>query len=454
MRPVHDRPNIIIICADDLGYGDLGCYSGNKHSSTPAIDRLASEGVRFTDFYSPSPVCTGGAAAIMTGCYPRRIGLANGITGWSLFPGDPIGINPAETTLASCLQSRGYATQLIGKWHLGDQPDFLPTRNGFNHWYGIPYSNDMGISKGREHYPPLPLMRDEEVIQQQPDQAALCERYIEESIRFIRNHHNSPFYLHLAHVHPHLPLLTPRNLPGMQNETPAPYQAALTALDWSVAMLSRTLSELELDRNTLIIFTSDHGSTGKYGAGNAPLRGTKGTVLEGGVRVPVIFRWHGIINSGTTCRACATTMDILPTCTKLAGGAIPTGHIIDGHDIRPLMMGELGAESPYDAIFFYRRNDLAAMRSGKWKLHLDSGGLFDLENDPSESSNVASTHMELIRELEGRAERCRSDIGDTATGTEGANCRACGRVNRPEPLTRLDPTYPYFVPVYPTPFEQ
>ena len=444
MRAVHDRPNLIIICADDLGYGDVGCFNAQTPSVTPAIDQLAAEGVRFTDFYSPSPVCTGAAAALMTGCYPRRIGLSSGVTGWSLFPGDPIGLSPAESTLASILQSRGYATQLVGKWHLGDQPDFLPTRSGFNHWYGLPYSNDMGIQKQREHYPPLPLMRDERVIQQQPDQTSLCERYVEESIRFMRDNRDTPFYLHLAHLHPHLPLLPPLR------EGLTPYQAALAALDWSVAMLLRALGELELEQNTMVVFTSDHGSPAKFGGSNAPLRGTKGTVWDGGVRVPVIFRWPGIVASGTACRECATTMDILPTFARLAGSATPDGHIVDGRDIWPLIMGELGASSPHDAIFFYRRNDLAALRAGKWKYHLDSGGLYDMEKDPGEQHNVAATHAELIRELEGRAERCRSDIGDASTGAPGANCRPCGRVADPTPLTRNDPTYPYFTPIYPS----
>ncbi len=447
MRPPEDRPNVILINCDDLGYGDLGCY-GSTVNETPHLDRLAAEGVRFTDFYQAAPVCSPSRAAMMTGCYPSRVGLAtNEHGGWVLFPGNAVGLNPEETTIADLLKQQGYSTAMVGKWHLGDQPEFLPRRHGFDSYYGLPYSNDMGIMEWREGYPPLPLLSDEEVIQEQPDQASLTERYVEQCVRFMRANRDRPFFLYFAHMYVHLPLYAPKRFLA-QSENGA-YGAAVECIDWSTGVLLHELRRLGLGENTLVIFTSDNGSRARDGGGsNAPLRGTKGTTWEGGQRLPCIVRWPGVVPAGGTCGEITTAMDFLPTLARLAGAEPPTDCIIDGHDIRPLVMCEDGAESPYDAFFYYLRDELEAVRSGRWKLHLKTGKLYDLEADVGEQNDVAADHADVVKALEARAEECRRDIGDGVTETRGRNCRPAGRVDDPRPLTEFDPDNPYMVAMY------
>ncbi|MFO7957544.1 MAG: sulfatase [Candidatus Brocadiia bacterium] len=447
MRPPQDRPNILLINCDDLGYGDLGCY-GSPVNKTPHLDRLASEGVRFTDFYQAAPVCSPSRAAMMTGCYPRRVGLAtNEHGGWVLFPGNAVGLNPDEVTTADLLKGRGYGTGIVGKWHLGDQPEFLPTRHGFDTYYGLPYSNDMGIMEWRPDYPPLPLVSDEEVIQEQPDQASLTERYVEECVRFMRENRDRPFFLYFAHMYVHLPLYAPKRF--LEQSENGAYGAAVECIDWSTGVLLHELRRLGLEENTLVIFTSDNGSRARdEGGSNAPLRGTKGTTWEGGQRLPCIMRWPGVIPAGSTCRELTTAMDLLPTLARLGGAEPPADRIIDGHDIWPLAVGEEGAESPYDAFFYYLSDDLEAVRSGRWKLHLKTGELYDLEADVGEQNDVASEHPDVIEKLEVKAEECRRDIGDGVTGDEGENCRPPGRVEDPVPLTEFDPENPYMVAMY------
>jgi len=457
---MQKAPNIILINADDLGYGDLGCY-GSTLNRTPALDQLAAEGMRFTDFYMASSVCSPSRGAMLTGCYPRRIGFGSFEGRWVLFPGQGVGLAPTERTMADVLRGAGYATAHIGKWHCGDQPPFLPTRHGFDTYYGLPYSNDMGRQIGRDdRYPPLPLLRNEEVIQEQPDQAGLTERYTEEAVRFIRSNHQRPFFLYLAHLYVHRPLIVPRRFEkASQNGA---YGAAVECMDWSVAVLMHEIRRLGLEESTLFLFTSDNGSRGRDGGSNAPLRGGKGTTWEGGFRVPLIARWKGHIPAGAVCREVVTAMDFLPTFARLAGTEPPTDRHIDGHDIRPILFGVRGATSPTNAFFYYMSDRLEAVRSGPWKLFVSrfdrKAGisnpvreLYQLNEDIGETTNVADQHPDVVEMLLRRVDVCRRDIGDEVTGIPGFNCRPIGRVFDPQPLTRFDPSHPYIEAMYDTP---
>ena len=291
-------------------------------------------------------------------------------------PDKPYGLGPQEVTIAQLLQQAGYATKLVGKWHCGDQPEFLPTRFGFDSYYGLPFSNDMAmIDMGRpdEQYynPPLPLVRDEEVIQEQPDQRALTERYVEESVRFIRENRDRPFFLYFAHMYVHRPRYVPKH--SLSESQNGAYGAAVEQIDWSVAVLFDELRRWGLDEDTLVIFTSDNGASitnMDKGGSNGPLRGGKGTTWEGGQRLPCIMRWPDRIPAGAVCTEVATSMDFYPTFAALAGVPIPQDRTIDGKDIRPLVFAEEGATSPHDAFYYYYMDDLEAVRSGKWKLHV------------------------------------------------------------------------------------
>lgn len=445
------KPNIIVINCDDLGYGDLACY-GSPVNKTPALDRMAKEGIRFTDFYMASPVCSPSRGAMLTGCYPPRIGFGSFDGKWVLFPGMPIGLNPSETTTATLLKEAGYATKIVGKWHCGDQPEFLPTRHGFDSYYGIPYSNDMGRQKEDDVYPPLPLLRDEEVIQAQPDQRGITERYVEESVRFIRENKEKPFFLYFAHMHVHLPHYPPaRFVAESENGV---YGAAVAAIDWAADVLFDELQSLGLDDNTLVIFTSDNGSRARdEGGSNAPLRSTKGTTWEGGQRVPCIMRWPGVIPAGTECNELALSMDLHPTLAAITGATLPSDRTIDGKDIRPLMQAEKDAESPHESFFYYKRNSIEAVRSGQWKLHIrkddeEMQQLYNLESDIGETENLYEQHPEIVADLQTKIDACRRELGDDATGISGANVRPIGRVENPDTLTHYDPEHPYMIALY------
>jgi len=449
MRDATDRPNIILINCDDLGYGDLGCY-GSRVNKTPALDRLAAEGTRLTDFYMAAPVCTPSRAAMMTGCYPPRVnmGIVEGRHA-VLFPGMSEGLNPAEKTIATQLRTAGYRTALVGKWHLGDQPEFLPTRHGFEHYYGIPYSNDMGRQAGKEQMPPLPLLDDEAVSQQQPDQAALTERYVAECCDFMRAHRDEPFFLYFAHMYVHLPIYAPERF--MNQSGNGRYGAGVECVDWSVAAIRHELERLGLAENTLIVFTSDNGSRARgEGGSNLPLRGTKGQTYEGGMREPCIAWWPGQVRAGGVSRAMCSAMDLLPTFCGLAGAQVPADRIIDGRDIWPILSGVSGAKTPHEAFFYYRGNELRAVRSGDWKLHLDQQELYNLREDVGESRNryQEPDQQQRIDALQQLAAACRADIGDSRFDLEGENRRPVGKVANARPLTEYDPAHPYIVAMY------
>ena len=452
---MSNQPNIILINCDDLGYGDLGCY-GSELNPTPHLDQMAAEGIQFTDFYMASPVCSPSRGAMLTGCYPPRIGFAEFDGRWVLFPGQPLGLHPEEKTVASLLKEQGYATKIVGKWHCGDQKEFLPTRHGFDSYYGIPYSNDMGIQKKDDIYPPLPLLLDEEVIQAQPDQASVTERYVEESVRFMRANQDQPFFLYFAHMYVHLPIYPPDRF--MCESKNGRYGAAVQAIDWSVGVLLHELRQLGLDDNTLVIFTSDNGSRARgEGGSNEPLRGHKGTTWEGGQRVPCLMRWPSQIPAGTVSNGLVSAIDLCPTLVKLAGGQVPQDRIIDGEDISSLMRNEEEATSPRDTFFYYRLHNLMAIRSGKWKLHAYTVGqsglepcneLYDLETDIGETANLYDHYPQVVAELESKLDVCRQDLGDDIVGTEGQNVRPLGRIDNPQTLTQHDPEHPYIIAMY------
>lgn len=454
---MSDKPNMILMNCDDLGYGDLGCY-GSANNKTPYLDQMAAEGIRFTDFYMASPVCTPSRAAMLTGCYPPRISMGDFDDRWVLFPGQRYGLNPDEKTIASLLKGEGYATKMVGKWHCGDQKEFLPTRHGFDSYYGIPYSNDMGRQHEDDTYPPLPLMRDEEAIQAQPDQAAITERYVEESLRFIRENQEQPFFLYFAHMYVHVPIYPMERF--MRESENGRYGAGVQAIDWSMGVLLYELKRLGLDDNTIVIFTSDNGSRARdEGGSNGPLRAHKGTTWEGGQRVPCIMRWPGHIPAGVECSEIATAMDLCPTLAALGGAAMPADRIIDGKNILPLMENEANAGSAYDAFFYYLMNNLMAVRVGKWKLHVNTivwperrydptVELYDLEADVGETNNVAEQYPDVVAQLQEKLAACREDMGDGLTDTAGQNTRPVGEVDNPTTLTEYDPEHPYIIALY------
>lgn len=452
------KPNVILINCDDLGYGDLACY-GSPVNKTPTLDRMAAEGVRFTDYHVMSPVCSASRAALLTGCHPERIGFPG-----VLFPGQDIGLNPDEITLADVLKSQGYRTKIVGKWHCGDQPAFLPTNHGFDEYYGLPYSNDMGVQGRPEKLAdlvPLPLLRNDEVIQQQPDQRGLTERYTEECVRFIRDNREGPFFLYLAHMYVHVPLFVPQRF--LRQSANGGYGGAVECIDWVAEVLFHELRTLGLDENTLVVFTSDNGSRARgEGGSNAPLRGLKGTTWEGGQRVPCIVRWPGKVPAGRVCDELVTSMDFLPTLAALAGTTEPRDRTIDGRDIRPLLFDEDGARSPHEVFYYYAQGNLAAVRKGRWKLHFIEGTafgrdtepkpqLYDLDADLGEQNNVYDDHPDVVSELEAAAEAGRKELGDALHGIEGAGCRPVGRVENPRPLTTYDVNHPYIVAAYDSP---
>jgi len=444
------RPNVILVNCDDLGYGDLGCY-GSTVNKTPALDRMSEEGLRFTDFYMASPVCSPSRGAMMTGCYPPRIGFGDFNGAGVLFPGFDCGLNPDERTIARQLKDVGYATKIVGKWHCGDQPPFLPTAHGFDSYFGIPFSNDMGRQADTLDRPPLPLMRDAEVIQEQPDQAALTERYVDECVRFIRDHQEEPFFLYLAHMYVHVPIYAPEHF--MKQSQNGRYGAGVECVDWAMAVILDQLKASGIDDNTLVIFTSDNGSRARgEGGSNGPLRGHKAQTWDGGQRVPCIMRWPGKIQAGTTCPGLATAMDFYPTLINLCGAQMPDYRDIDGVDLTSLL-DQPESASPREDFVFYWKKQIEAIRDDEWKLHLRKGDdeiqeLYNLRSDVGEQQNVYEDNPDVVARLTRRIDAVRNDIGDSAVNAVGENVRPIGRVDESAPLTEFNPDHPYIIAAY------
>jgi arylsulfatase A-like enzyme len=440
-------PNVVVVYADDLGYGDLGCF-GAKEWSTPHLDRMAKEGRRFTDFYVAQAVCSASRAALLTGCYPNRVGILG-----ALGPGSPTGISDKEKTIAGVLKPKGYATAIYGKWHLGHHTRFLPTRHGFDDYFGLPYSNDMWPKHPgpKANYPPLPLLERDTVVEKNfQDQAKLTTWYTERAVKFIESNRDKPFFLYVPHSMPHVPLFVSDRHKGKSPQ--GLYGDVIQEIDWSVGQILDALKRHRLDEKTLVIFTSDNGpwlSYGNHAGGAGQLREGKGTTWEGGVRVPCVMRWPGRIPAGTVCREPAMTIDLLPTIAALAGAKLPELPI-DGKDIRGLIEGD--GKSPHEAYFFWWNRELQAVRSGRWKLHFPHeyrslagpGGrdgkpgkyvtkktplaLFDLEADPGETTEVAAKHPEVVSRLKKLADAAREELGDSATKTAGKGVRSPGKV--------------------------
>lgn len=476
------KPNIILVNCDDLGYGDLGCY-GSVNNDTPNIDQLAAGGMRFTDFYMASPVCSPSRAAMMTGCYPPRISFGDLDGDIVLFPGQDIGLPASEITIADILKQAGYATMHVGKWHCGDQDEFLPTSHGFDDYYGIPFSNDMGRMIGRETTPPLPLLHGKEVVQEQPDQTSITERYVEKSVEFIRANAERPFFLYLAHMHVHLPLYAaPMFVERSRN---GDYGACVMAIDWAMGAIVAELKKCGLFEDTLIIFTSDNGSRNDRGDSNGKLRGNKATTWEGGMRVPFIVHWPGHVRPSVNT-GIAASMDLYPTLARIAGIKIPKDRLIDGLDITDLLLSNTD-KSPRDTVFYYMMNKLEAVRVGDYKLFVsrppqkeinvtENGTLdlyvmmdeeegktknrvgvavsapvyelYNLREDIGETTNIYAEHPDIVARLMEKIEVCRQDMGDSVTGITGKNVRPIGRVQKPRPLTQYDENHPYIIALY------
>ena len=440
-----NRPNFVIIFTDDQGYGDLSCFGGS-HVSTPRIDQMAREGARLTSFYVAAPVCTPSRAALMTGCYPKRIDMATGSNFGVLLAGDPKGLHPNEITIAEVLKNVGYKTGIFGKWHLGDQPEFLPTEQGFDEYFGIPFSHDIHPFHPRQdhfNFPPLALLKNDEVIEMDPDADYLTKRITEHAVSFIERNKEDPFFLYVPHPIPHRPLhvsppylaeLAPSVRSKLQEEQNSVdyktrdrlFRQAISEIDWSVGQILDCLKKQGIDNETIVIFTSDNGPA----VGNAgPLRGRKGSTFEGGMRESTVIRWPGKIPAGKSNDELMTTMDLLPTFAKLADAELPQDRKIDGMNIWPTLAGK--AKSPRKAFFYHKGNTLSAVRAGKWKLHTKNGlptQLYDLEADIGEKDNLIKQHPDVVLEMSKLLAEFSKDIAE--------NSRPAAFVENPKPLSK------------------
>ena len=399
-------PNFVVIFIDDMGYGDIEPF-GSKLNKTPHLNQMAAEGRRLTSFYVASPVCTPSRAALMTGCYPQRVGLQRRSGNIVLFPGDLHGLRPSEVTIAETLKAAGYATGCFGKWHLGDQPQFLPTSQGFDTYYGIPYSNDMWPPLTRFKCPDLPVLRDTKVVELIKDmdgQATLCKKFTRAATDFIRQNKKKPFFVYLPHAFVHGPR---KASPEFMAKAKTVEEAQVEEVDWSVGQILQTLREEGLAENTLVLFTSDNGPARGLSAG--PLRGRKGSAYDGGHREPTIAWWPGTIPAGTSSAELTTAMDLHPTFARMVGQSMPTDRVIDGKDIEPILLGKPGAKTPHDRFFYQQGGRLAAVRAGNWKLMVN-GELYNLKSDLAEKKNVARANPAVVKKLQGLLSEFRQDL--------------------------------------------
>ncbi len=462
-------PNFIVVFCDNLGYGDIEPF-GSKVHRTPALNRMAAEGRKFTHFCVTAGVCTPSRSSLMTGCYSQRVGMHdNPRDGQVLRPVSPYGLNPEEVTIAEVLRSAGYRTGMIGKWHLGDQLAFLPNQQGFDWFYGIPYSDDMTEEVGRRvadrfkgpPWPPLPLLKNSTVIEAPVDRDQLTRDYTLRALEFIEDNQTRPFFLYMPQAMPGSTSAPFASADFKGRSRNGPWGDSIEELDWSIGKIMDQLVKLGIDQRTLVIWTSDNGApmaremSSLARGTNRPLHGRGYTTSEGAFRVPTIMWWPNHVPSGTVCSELATTMDLLPTLAAMGHGQVPTDRKIDGHDITPLILGKAAAKSPYEAFYFYERDQLQAVRSGPWKLFLpldnftkhphftrgknsESPGtvplLFNVEQDIDCSTNVAADHPEVVARLTELGERARLELGDR--GRTGRGQRQPGRVSNPVPLLK------------------
>ena len=412
-------PNVVIIFTDDQGYGDLSCY-GHPTIHTPNIDRLAADGTKLTQFYVASPVCSPSRAALLTGCYPKRVGMHQHV----IFPQYDYGLHTDEITIADLLREHGYATGCFGKWHLGHRPGLMPLDQGFDEYVGVPYSNDMAQmhrAKDNRYAFRLPLMHGNEVVEWEPDQRLLTKRYTEAAVQFIEQHQDEPFFAYVPHSMPHIPLYASEDFAGTSPR--GLYGDVIEEIDWSVGQITATLERLGLSDNTLVIFTSDNGPWLQFkqnGGSAGLLRGGKGSNWEGGQRVPCIAKLPGRIPAGGLRRDVMTTMDLLPTIAAITGAQLPKDRTIDGRDVRRILFGKgevLFPEAEEPFLYYTSKGELAGIRRGPWKLKLEPLELFQIEGDVSEQWDVAEQHQDLVAELRAQAKQMDDEITANARPT-------------------------------------
>lgn len=454
-------PNVVLIFMDDLGYGDLSCYGALEYK-TPNLDQLANEGIRFTNFMTAQAVCSASRAALLTGCYPNRLGFAG-----ALFPNSKVGLNADETTLAEMFKQKKYTTGIFRKWHLGDQHAFLPLQHGFDEYYGIPYSNDMWPvwfdgkpalpEQTPSRFPPMYLVEGnekKELINTLDQQGQLTRKLTERAVRFMTKNKDQPFFLYLPHHMPHIPINASADFKGKSKQ--GLYGDVMMEMDWSVGQIIKTLKELKLDKKTLVIFASDNGpwlNFGNHAGSTGGLREGKGVAYEGGMRVPCIINWKGSIPEGIVCNQLVSTIDLLPTLAAICKLDLPKLPI-DGINVLPLLEGKTDQQPRKYFYYYYFENDLQAVRRDNWKLvlahpghsysnqlagqdgfpgtrlngHPYPQGLYNLRSDPGEDYDVQKLFPEIVKELQEVAEIAREDLGDNLTKQAGKNRRMIGRI--------------------------